>query len=243
MINCRWKLVVYPAGARGDFVCGWAGLLPNVINNFWGINPVTGVSHGNFETKLLDYGSTLDAVLKKQNMILNADSQLFYVGPCHGYALDLKLLQEPIDSGALQLYVIDISTADLSTILWEYIVKTYLSQRNTVYFQDTHQVWLIDSKLDIPQDQITNKHRIEAVIQKAHTLPVPQVKEFLDNANTKKLDYTKLFTSGGSHYLCDQFELTASPICHSYWDHVLQFVTSPDTIDVWGHTWRKKDFF
>ena len=243
LIKCRLKLILYPAGARGDFVCGWAGLLPTVIDNEWRIDPITGISQGNFETKRLDHGASLDDILKKQNILLDANSDLFYVAPCHGHNVDLNMLQTLVDSGTIQLYVIDVANADKSIIAWECIVKTYLSQRNTIFFEETHRSWHIDYDIDLPYEEITNQHRIDTVTHKAHRITVQPVAKFLTSSIITKLDYTKLFVPGGSSYFCDQLGLDAPQSCHNYWDQMLQFVSSPESINVWGHAWNKKDFF
>lgn len=243
MINCVLKLIIYPPGARGDFVCGWAGLLPNVLDNWWGIDPVTGLSQGVFETKMLDHGSNLNEILIKQDICLDANSELFYVGPCHGFNLDLNLLGDLINSGSLQLYVIDIGNADKSVIAWDCLVKTYLSQRNTVFFKNTHRTWNIDLEINLPYSEITDQHRIEAVKDWAENITIRSVKKYINYPDITILDYTKLFTPGGSFYLCDKLGLDAPQACHNYWDQLLPFIQSPDSITVWNHTWKKQDFF
>jgi hypothetical protein len=223
-------------------VCGWAGLLPNVLNNWWGLDPITGLSLCSVETKMLDFGSSLDDVLKKQNLSLDANSNLFHVAPCHGYNLDLSQLTQLINSGVLQLYVVDVTHADKSTIAWECLVKTYLSQRNTIFFEETHRSWLIDSEIDLPHAEITNQHRIDAVADLSQKISVATVKKFLNSPDITVLDYTKLFAPGGSYYFCDQLDFSAPEICHNFWNQMLPFACSPDSINVWGHAWTKKDF-
>jgi hypothetical protein len=223
-------------------VCGWAGLLPNVLNNWWGLDPITGLSLCSVETKMIDHGSTLDDVLKKQNLSLDANSNLFYVAPCHGYNLDLSQLTQLINSGVLQLYVVDVTHADKSTIAWEFLVKTYLSQRNTIFFEETHRSWLIDSKIDLPHAEITNQHRIDAVADLLKKISIITVDEFLNFPDITVLDYTKLFAPGGSYYFCDQLDLIAPEVCHNFWNQMLPFACSPDSINVWGRVWNKKDF-
>jgi hypothetical protein len=243
LINCRVKLIIYPAGARGDFVCGWAGLLPNVFNNCWGLDPITGFSQCSLETKMLDYGSTLDEILKKQNLSLDTNSNLFYVTSCHGHNLDVSQLAQVIDSGVLQLYAIDVTNADKSTIAWEWMVKTYLSQRNTIFFEETHRSWLIDLKINQPHAEITNQLRIDTVTDLAQKLSVTTVDQILNSPDITVIDYTKLFAPGGSYYFCDKLELDAPEVCHNFWNQMLPFACSPDSINVWGHSWNKKDFF
>jgi hypothetical protein len=213
-----------------------------VLNNWWGLDPITGLSLCSVETKMLDFVSSLDDVLKKQNLLLDANSNLFYVAPCHGFNLELSQLAQLIDSGVLQLYVVDVTNADKSTIAWECLVKTYLSQRNTIFFEETHRSWLIDSEIDLPHAEITNQHRIDTVTDLAQKISVTTVEKFLNFSNITVLDYTKLFAPEGSYYFCDKLDLSAPEVCHNFWNQMLPFACSPDSINVWGHAWNKKDF-
>lgn len=240
MTNCRLKLILYPAGARGDFVSGWAGVLPNVMNNWWSIDPITGLSLGMFQIKMIDHGFPLEEILKNQNLFLDANSKLFCVGACHGSNLDLASLQKLIDSGALQLYVIDVTTADKADIAWECIVKSYLSRRN--YYKETQWIWAIDQKLDSSNSEITDQQRIDAVTDLAQKISITAIEKFLTSTDITILDYTKLFVPGGSYYLCDKLKLSAPQVCHDFWNQMLPFACSPDSINVWNHTWQKKDF-
>jgi hypothetical protein len=191
---------------------------------------------------MLDHGSTLDEILKKQNLSLDASSNLFYVAPCHGHNLDLSQLAQLINSGVLQLYVVDVTNANKSTIAWECVVKTYLSQRNTIFFEETHRSWLIDSEINLPHAEITNQHRIDTVTNLAQNISVMAFERFLNYPDITVLDYSKLFTPGGSYYFCNELELSAPEACHNFWNQMLPFACSPDSITVWGHAWTKKDF-
>ena len=74
-------------------------------------------------------------------------------------------------------------------------------------------------------------------------MKVEIIEKFLNTPDVTILDYTKLFTPGGSYYLCDRLELDAPQVCHDFWDQMLPFACSPDSINVWNHDWKKNDFF
>jgi hypothetical protein len=157
-----------------------------------------------------------------------------------------------LDTGAVEIYVIDHRNVPRSTLIWEFIVKTYLTHCNTVEFENTGRSWAIDqdAKLTTRQminGQVTNAHRIKAiknVINLHKQLVVDNNNDrFLKNPRVTALDYNCLFRAGGSYYLCEKFNLTAEVRLHEYWDHMLSVIKSPDSIDALGYTWRKTDFF
>lgn len=243
LINCRLKLILYQPGARGDFVCGWAGLLQNVINNQWTIDPTTGLSSGHFATKALEHGRNLDEVLLEENLVLDANSDLFYVAPCHGTDLEIDSFKDLVDAGLMQLYAIDVTNADLATVAWEMIVKSFLSHRNTTWHETAHKSWTIDSQIDLPWSEITDQHRVDTLKPRTQKkVYLPAVEKFLNSPGVTVLDYTKLFVTGGSHYFCDRLGLDAPEVCHEFWNQMLKFATSPDSITVWNYTWNKEDF-
>lgn len=245
MVNVRFKLVLSGAGARGDFVAGWAGLLPNVVHNWWNVDPVTGRSNGIFECRWVETSDTFEQLFARNKLILDPASDLIYVGPMHGYNLDLATISQLCSTGAVDVYYIDISKVDYSTIHWEYVVKTYLINRNTLSNIHIHHEWLIDQSIDLPYTDITNEHRISEVKQHLNdqTYHVKTLEDkFLNNKNITVLDYQSLFQPGGSSYLCDKMELVADSVFHKFWDTMLPIAKSPESINVWGYQWNKQDF-
>lgn len=245
MIKVRFKLILAGGGARGDFVAGWTGLLPNVINNWWSVDPVTGRSNGSFDTRPLETSGSFEQLFIEKNLILDPNSNLIYVGPMHGYRLELSTISRLCATGAVDVYYIDISNVDYSTIRWEFIVKTYLIHRNTIANMQQHSEWLIDQEIKMPYTDITDNHRIDAVKQQLNNRPYYIKKledKFLNNKNVTVLDYQSLFQPGGSSYLCDKMGLSADSTLHKFWDTMLPIAKSPESINVWGYQWNKQDF-
>jgi len=245
MINVRFKLILSGGGARGDFVAGWAGLLPNVINNWWSIDPVTGRSNGSFDTRHVETSGSFEQLFLEKNLILDPASNLVYVGPMHGHRLDLPTISRLCATGAVDVYYIDISKVEYSSIRWEFVVKTFLIHRNTVDNIQRHSEWLIDQYINLPYLDITNDHRIAEVKNQLNdrTYYIKKLEnKFLNNENVTVLDYQSLFQPGGSSYLCDKMGLSANDTLHKFWDTMLPVATSPESINVWGYQWNKQDF-
>lgn len=243
MTNIQLKLIIGPGGSRIDFIAGWLGTLPNFIDNWWSIHPITGMSSGMFHTKMLDRGIDLDVILKEQNLSLDQTSDLYWASSCHGYKFTTDQLDLLSNHKSVKLYYIDVLNSDLSTIQWEFIVKTYFTKRNTTFFLNTRREWLIDETINLPLDQITDGDRIEAAKKIMSTYYPSSDDQFLLNSKVIKLDYRQLFQPGGSYYLCDTLNVIAHARQHEYWNHMLKFVASPPKVNVWGETWRKSDYF
>lgn len=252
MIHPRFKLVLAGVGARGDFVAGWAGSLPDVINNWWNIDPLTGCSKGAFHIKTIDAYpmveySTFVQFFSDHNLVLDPVSKLTYVAPLHGYNLDLTTITQLCSTGAVDVYYIDTCVVDYSIIRWEYVVKTYLTKKNTISDIQNHRVWNIDNCIDLPFMDIRDTDRISAAKQQfaLHHIDNKLILEnkFLNNKNVIVLDYQTLFCPGGSVYLCNKMKLSADSAHHKMWDSMLPIAKSPESINVWGYQWNKQDFY
>jgi hypothetical protein len=231
--------VVGLGGDRADFVSGWLGTLPGFVNNRWLIDPVSGVSYGymgNFRS--IDQGVPVDDIAKSYQLTISPHAEFIYAAACHGIRLNFKNYQSYVESGAIRFVTIDTSQANLNTINWEFYVKTYLSHRRTLdAVQGTCEQWVIDNQINL--GTITDSDRIDKLKQ---LLSCPGVRK-VSNYPTTLIDYTKLFCPGGSRYLCNQLSITAADSHHRYWDSMLEFSRSPDTINVWGVQWNKQDYF
>ena len=234
--------VVGIGGARADFVSGWLGTLPGFINNRWLIDPESGVSYGCMENfRSIDQGVPIDDITKHYQLTVNPQSEFIYAAACHGTQLDFRKYQSYVESGAVRFITIDISQADLNTIYWEFYVKTYMSHRRTLdAVQGICEQWVIDSQID--HDNITDSDRINKLKQLITSSTTNKFSSVLNYPTTVGI-YNKLFCPGGSRYLCNQLSITASDSHHQYWDSMLQFSRSPESVSVWGVQWNKQDYF
>lgn len=239
MLPIKIWFVVGAGGARADFVSGWLGTLPSFINNRWLIDPDSGVSYGHMGNfRSIDHGELIEDIVQNYQLIISPDAEFIYAAACHGSQLNFQNYQSYVDSGALRFINIDISQADLNTIKWEFYVKTYLSHRRTIdAVQGISEQWLIDSQLT----SATDSGRIARLEQLMRNCVLNKDSEY--TYPTTVVDYTKLFCTGGSRYLCDKLSITASDSHHQYWDSMLPFSQSPERLTVWGVQWHKQDYF
>ena len=187
----------------------------------------------------LDFNYTLDDVLRESNITLDATATQLFVGGCHGLRLNNEVIDTYISNQLAKIFYIDLSSADMDTVKWEFSVKTWLTNRR--YSPSINQL-NFDVDNFITKSDITDQDRI----LKADKL----IKHFSVYGQFEKfqklgigLDYTKLFEPGGSYYLCEQLGISATPRHHDFWNAMLPFAQSPTEIMQWGHNWRKQDYF
>lgn len=230
-------------GAKHGFVAGWLGTLPNFIDNSWYIDSKTGHSNGYMSvTKDIESGANPVQLLKNMSLNLSPSADLFLAGQVHTHALETW--HNIIDYDCVTITRITVPDSIISHIKWDFLVKTYLRKDRHKASHDTGHHWNIDTSID--KEHITNTDRIEKFKQLIqlnsmwmHDYQSPNLKnlKFID------LEYEKLFRLGGSRYLCEHLGINADQIHHRYWDQMLPLSAAPESINVWGVTWNKKDFF
>jgi hypothetical protein len=227
-------LIAGPGGARMDFVAGWLGQLPDFVQSNWSVDLITGQSIGFMQhTKALDQGSSIDTFLSDHHIQLSNCANVVYAGSMHGHYLES--LHDEISQQKIRVFYIDLSGADLAQVCWEFAVKTFLTKNRSTGCEP----WsAIDSRIQI--ENITDHDRIK------------KFQEILKNYNCDSqcptvshtsLMYTELFQSGGSYYLCDRANITCDSLYHRNWDQMLERSRTPDELTVWGHHWKKHDFY
>jgi len=228
-------LILGAGGSRKEFIVGWLGKLSQFDDTNWTIDLTTGCSNCIDEFKELDTNQTITDVVQRANLDLDSAATRLVAGGCHGWKLHQAGIETYIDNQSVRPFYIDISTADIDTIHWEFIAKTWLTNRRWKT-NINRSVWEIDRR--IPKPVVTDQDRILATIE--------IIKNYNSLSNPvfgTKLDYNKLFCAGGSYYLCEQLEINATAQEHKFWNAMLPFCQSPDEITCWGHVWRKQDYF
>jgi hypothetical protein len=163
------------------------------------------------------------------------------VGACHGWNLDAHI--QTINSNNIEILAIDTDQVPHSTIIWNFFVKTFLSNIRTRHAYTYNEFWLIDRKIN--QDVITNDIRLAEL--KSHINQIKDIKKQTISVPStvpyKKLLYKELFQKGGSYYLTKQLNINVESRYHQIWDCLLPVANAPDELTVLGHTWRKQDYF
>lgn len=236
MIPAQIVLVASPGGARGDFVAGWLGTLPNFIDNYWSINPLTGKSRGTMDgAKSLDRGASLIDVIHGQHITPTADIDLYWAGSCHG--TNLKNFVQDIKSLPVKVLPISIKGVDEALIRWEFVIKTYSEPKKTFGMYMNRETPSIDQLVqDFP---VTDLARASALIPAlSSTAHISSVEEYLPSELLGNLiNYNDLFRPGGSRILCKVLGIdSATEKNHEFWDLMLPVASTPTTIVSWGQT-------
>ena len=234
------KLIIVAGigGARADFVAGWLGLLPMFVNSRWTLEPETGVSYGfQGNCRAIDQQQSISQVLLSQGCILDQNAKFTWAVACHGYDLKPKDYLPHITQETIKFVSIDVQDVDPIIIHWEFLVKTYLSHRRTMdCVKGYAEEWIIDNMINLPtitdQDRVDQMHKLlnqKHYFNRTRSLPstMPSV----------MINYTQLFCTGGSRYLCQALGIDVSDSYHQYWDKIVSCADSPKQIRVWDTDW------
>jgi len=234
-------------GARADFVAGWLGLQSNFVNNYWNIDPATGVSIGHMgNLRLVKNVESLDSALNNFGFELTNRGDMHWAVACHNSVFQDNSLIPLVAQEKILVLDIDTASADVSKIKWEFVVKTYLSKRREIHNCRNCDFWEIDKIIN--KENITNDDRIAQVkstlVQLNQNTNWSKWSNFLnEELNPLKIEYSKLFCQGGSKYLTSILKLDVDIIYHNYWDSMLEYADSPIELNVWGHVWAKQNYF
>ena len=207
-INC-W-LVVYPGGARGDFVVGWLGTLPNFINARWHIDIETGKSFSDidwFRELSTNKYQTAERILNNYN--LTADKNCSYNLAAGFHAAEY--VTDQIDDN-FNILTVEVKEHNYKKCNYEYIIKnnTIKNRSYNEYMQGTS---FLTRDNDAPLIDYQKFYKQES-------------EHYKSIKNKKVLEYDKLFQKDGSRYLCNVAGLEASDRHHEYWNTMLEFSES-----------------
>jgi hypothetical protein len=228
-------LTVAPPGARGDFVAGWLGALPNFIDNQWRIDIETGRSYGTMNCIKQGIDSTasnIEELLSEKFYKLDPAAQWALSLSCH----NSQQAKQKTMSPAITVLNIDVSNADHNKISWEFVVKTMLGTD-----RQEHAIQNTASFINVNRHLGATSNQIEAItngINRAKKIPV-----HVDLSFGIVLDYNQLFVKNGSQYLADKLNLKVNKKYHLLWNRSLFFAESPVEYYQFGHLWKAQDFY
>ena len=223
--------IVGPGGAKMDVIAGWTGTLPSFVPSHWGIDPLRRQSTALTQNVLnLGYPTDLNGFLESRRYILDSTACLTFATKSH--FID-PALYPFIHAQSLKICHVDITNADIITLAWEFVIKTYL--------RPSSNGWLIDTKLS---PNCTTQQRITAIDQqiKNHYRYLKTYTHTVLNCEHIDLKYVELFRSGGSRYFCKKTNISVDDAYHDFYDLMLPLSQTPDEISQWGHVFRKKDY-
>lgn len=215
-------------GLRMDFVAGWLGVLPNFISSNWNIDPLTRQSQGT-TANVVNLGdpNSIDIFLESHRYTLDPSATLSFATKLHYFN---PVYQPLLDNNSIDVFSIIYDRDDIDQVLWEYCIKTF----GKLEYDKT---WTVDRC--IKKEIIVDQDRINYLETLLTTTKIP-----LNNksVNFPGLEFSKLFCTGGSKYLCDVINISVADTYHQYWDHMVPLAQTPDTVCLWNKVWKKQDY-
>ena len=252
-------IVLGIGGSRKDFLTGWLGTLSNFINTRWHLNLATGGSFSDaYYIKELDAfpDRTFKQMLLDQDISFDSSAELNLAVSCHG----LHLVESLRDLTSDQYEIInnDVDDDTIPTIFWEQFVKNFLRYNNTIAELENNNftnrnILRYVSSIE-HSDTISDAAHIK-IIESLYPFYDISLSESIQDIKNKLLwcrtqesvrmhhvNYKELFINGGSIFLCNTLGITAPTVNHKFWDAMLPFSKSPDTLEFLGKTWKKSDY-
>ena len=239
MIPIRIIMVVAKPGARGDFVAGWLGTLPNAVDTQWRVDPETGRSFGTMN-KFKDLtnpntpnfrSSTLQSLLAQSDYVLDPDSPWMLAMSCHGSNNLAHKVQDTV--GSLQIVHIITDPVHDQTIGWEFVVKTHFCRER---FESSYAHRKFYNTADAEDQQRCAKIKQMCKFLKHN----PDCD--LQGLPCVNIDYAQITQAGGSRYLTQQLGISASEKHHLLWDNNVVLAASNKSYQVFGHTWTEQNY-
>lgn len=240
LIPIKLTIIASQGGARGDFLAGWLGTLPEYMENYWTLDCETGQSFTNAKF-LKDFqpesmGSDIETFLAGYKLVLDTDSKINVSGTSH--RADILDFFPENKKSCIKLVFIRVPKSKIIEISWNFFVKTFFTKHRN-YGNLDHVVYGIDHLLG-DQPPITDQKRLCYIKNFLSHLHYP--KTFDPPAAGIVLDYEEIFRPGGSRVVAENLSLTCSENHHRLWDKNLEFSSSPLEIERFGQIFKFQDF-
>lgn len=230
-------------GARGDFLAGWLGTLPQFIQNYWSVDCETGqsISSANFlkhfKPKLVE--ADFEKFLEGYNLNLDHSSELRVSATTH--RPDIGCFFPPAKRNCVQLIAIQISESDYAEIEWNFFVKTFLTKHRQ--HQDfTEKIkYGVDRYFDA-RSKIDDEDRLEKIDALYSGW---SKRSFFQNICIDPdvvFVYSEIFKPGGSRRLSAVLDFQCNDAHHTRWDTMITVAGSPKIIERFGRVFRFDDF-
>lgn len=215
-------------GLRMDFVAGWLGVLPNFICSNWNIDPLTRQSHGT-TANVVNLGdpNSINDFLESHRYTLDPLAKLTFATKLHNFS---PVYQSFLDNHTIDVFSIIYDKNDVDQVVWEYCIKTFGKL-------ECNKTWNIDRY--IKKETIVDQDRVNFLETMLRTILLP-----IDNKNINfpSLEFSKLFCSGGSRYLCNIINISVDNVYHQYWDYMVPLAQTPDSVCLWNKVFKKQDY-
>ena len=237
-INTRLRIIVARPGARGDFLAGLLGTLPDSVDTLWRIDVDTGRSLGlmtcfkHIDTEPVS-SDCLNQVLATRNYQLDARAPWVFNMACHGYQLEHKIS----DASAVQIIQI-VDDQHQEKINWEYTVKTWFAR-------DRQEHNIRDNEFgqaDRTAPNTTAQQRVDIVKQFSRSCARVNVDQALTGLDVVRFEYKRLFVPGGSRGVEKALGLNIANHYHVLWNTQLYFANSRSSYSEFDYKWTQKNY-
>lgn len=236
-------IVQAPGGAKGDFLAGWLGTLPQFLDTHWSIDMETGQSFTSakfFKQFSQDTSPTksLTHWLAKHDYHLHADADFCICGTTH----DFDVHQYVDDDVRHLVKTISIRVGLESAIetRWNFFVKTMLTKHRYQHAFDNGISYGVDHylrDLSIPCNDRERSRYLDQFLQRDY-----QLSDWPSYKYDWCWDYHTLFAPGGSRCVAEAMQLVCDEKYHELWDQNLMYSHSPSSIERFGCTYRLEEF-
>lgn len=242
MIPVKLTIILAQGGARGDFVAGWLGTLDNYIDTQWRIDINTGKSAGlmNCFKSLNQFNcnsDTLSQIISNRRYIMDPESPWSFAFSWHSLSILNKIT--PNDLPAVKVLRVTTEGVDPLHLVWEFTAKTFLSTER--YESSVNEGIFCNVDRLCPGE--SDQQKVRYVKECANRLYNSIIKNtYRATPNAIDISYQQLFRPGGSRYLCNCLQTSASERHHALWDSSLQLAESKLEYVSMGITWTKSNF-
>jgi len=225
-------------GAKGDFLAGWLGTLPNFIENYWTVDCETGQSFtkANF-FKFFNSNNNLDNFLSDIKFVLSAHQHYFLSATTHHNNVSTFITEQQHKN--VDIISIKITEHSKLDVAWNGFVKTNLTKHRYDYSIWENVTYGVDYCFD-NKNNITDVDRQNYIESNFNDLS-PYIAQ-VDPAAKHVFIYDEIFVPGGSQLLAEKLKLKCSLQHHKLWDKNLEFSYAPDIIDRFGKIYSIDDF-
>jgi hypothetical protein len=243
-MKIRFYIVQATGGARGDFLAGWLGSLPEFLNSNWTIDWETGQSFTQAKfLKCFHQGSlvtkNLRGFLESYQYVLDQNHDFLVAGTTHDASIANYV--DPAQRDLVTILSIQLSQQRLIQSAWEFFVKTFLTKHRYDFAFYNHITYGVDHYLR-DQGIMANDHeRLKCIDQYLQNINLACLQ-----ASSVRCDYVfnydELFVPEGSRHLVSQLDLRCSEKHHEQWNQNLKFAQSPQEIERFGRTFKFSEF-
>jgi hypothetical protein len=230
-------VVQSPPGAKGDFLAGWLGTLPEFLDSQWTIDCETGqsVTHAKF-FKEFKIGNNLDLFLAEKNFCLSDQPQFLVAASTHA-PFSSAFSSEQLKN--IKIIAVRASHSKILEIAWNRFVKNCFTRHRCKWSTWKNVAFGVDEFLR-NHNPITDDIRCSWIDKNLNSFF--SMKILVDPGSHYVFDYDEIFTPEGSHIVAEALNFECLPQHHKLWQKNLDFSSSPNVIERFGQTYSFEDF-